>query len=175
MPFPRPTPLPFLNSPLLSTNSPPIPLPVYFIWSSLPFPCISFPVFSSVPFPFSFPYFLLPDPAFLTLLTLPLPSPPIPLSLPSFPVFSLCTSSCFPSLGAVGVGKGTLSALQCLHLPATLSLPSVLWRYWLGGRKGIQPVKNWGVGCWRGYLSGARCRLAYGPADATATHCLLLQ
>jgi len=26
-----------------------------------------------------------------------------------------------------------------------------------------------------GYLSGARCRLAYGPADGTATHCLLLQ
>jgi len=24
-------------------------------------------------------------------------------------------------------------------------------------------------------LSGVRCRLAYGPADATATHCLLLQ
>jgi len=31
------------------------------------------------------------------------------------------------------------------------------------------------VGYWRGYLSGVRCRLAYGPADATATHCLLLQ
>ena len=31
------------------------------------------------------------------------------------------------------------------------------------------------MGCWHGYLSGARCRLAYGPADATATHCLLLQ
>jgi len=31
------------------------------------------------------------------------------------------------------------------------------------------------VGCWRGYMSGARCRLAYDPADATATHCLLLQ
>jgi len=30
------------------------------------------------------------------------------------------------------------------------------------------------VGCWCGYLSGVRCRLAYGPADATATHCLLL-
>ena len=27
------------------------------------------------------------------------------------------------------------------------------------------------VGCWHGYLSGVRCRLAYGPADATATHC----
>jgi len=25
------------------------------------------------------------------------------------------------------------------------------------------------------WLSGARCRLAYGPADATATYCLLLQ
>jgi len=31
------------------------------------------------------------------------------------------------------------------------------------------PVKNWVVGCWHGYLSGARCRFAYGPADATAT------
>jgi len=53
--------------------------------------------------------------------------------------------------------------------------PSVLWRCWLGVRKGIRPVKNWVVGCWRGYLSGARCRLAYGPADSTATPCLLLQ
>jgi len=26
-----------------------------------------------------------------------------------------------------------------------------------------------------GCLSGARCRFAYGPADATATHCLLFQ
>jgi len=45
----------------------------------------------------------------------------------------------------------------------------------VGGRKGIRPVKNSVVGCWHGYLSGARCRLAYVPADATATHCLLLQ
>ena len=28
------------------------------------------------------------------------------------------------------------------------------------------------MGCWRGYLSGARCRFAHGPVDATATHCL---
>ena len=54
-------------------------------------------------------------------------------------------------------------------------VPSVLWRCWLGGRKGIRFVKNWVVRCWCGYLSGARCRLAYGPADVTATHCLLLQ
>ena len=44
----------------------------------------------------------------------------------------------------------------------------------VGRQEGIRPVKNWVVGCWRGYLSGVRCRLAYGPADATATHCLLL-
>ena len=54
-------------------------------------------------------------------------------------------------------------------------VPSVLWHCWLGGRKGIRPVKNWVVGCWHGYLSGARCRVAHDPADATATHCLLLQ
>ena len=39
---------------------------------------------------------------------------------------------------------------------------------WAAGRA----CKNWVVGCWRGYLSGARCRLAYGPADVTATHSL---
>ena len=46
--------------------------------------------------------------------------------------------------------------------------PSVLWCCWLGGRKSIRPVKNWVVGCWHGYLTGASCRLAYGPADAVA-------
>jgi len=51
----------------------------------------------------------------------------------------------------------------------------VLWRCWVGGRNGIRPVKNWVVECCRGYLAGAQCRLAYGPADATATHYLLLQ
>ena len=32
--------------------------------------------------------------------------------------------------------------------------------------------KNRVVGCWCGCLFGARCRLAYGPANATATHCV---
>jgi len=45
---------------------------------------------------------------------------------------------------------------------------------WLGGRKSIRPVKNWVVGCWHGYVSRSRCRFAYGPADATATHYPLL-
>ena len=51
----------------------------------------------------------------------------------------------------------------------------MLSRCWLGGRKGIWPVNNWVVGCWHGYLSGVRCRFAYGPVDATVTHYLLLQ
>ena len=38
------------------------------------------------------------------------------------------------------------------------ALPSVLWRCWLGGRKGIRPLKNWVVRYWHGYLSGAKCR-----------------
>ena len=40
--------------------------------------------------------------------------------------------------------------------------PLVLWRCWLGGRKGIRPVKNWVVGYWRGYLSerGAELHMA---------------
>ena len=41
------------------------------------------------------------------------------------------------------------------------TVPSVLWRCWLGGRKGIRPVKNWLVMCWRGYLSRERCWFAY--------------
>jgi len=61
---------------------------------------------------------------------------------------------------------------SCVHTHVSVL---VLWRCWLGGRKGIRSVKNWVVGCWRGYLSGVRCRFAYGPADATATHCLLLK
>jgi len=50
-----------------------------------------------------------------------------------------------------------------------VTVSPVLWCCWLGGRKGIRPVKNWVVGCWHGYLSGVRCRLAYGPADATVS------
>jgi len=47
----------------------------------------------------------------------------------------------------------------------------------LVGRQEGHPAceKNSVVGYWHGYLSGARCKIAYGQADATATHCLLLQ
>ena len=67
-----------------------------------------------------------------------------------------------------------LSRLELFCVLIKLCLPSVLWRCWLGGRKGIRPVKklSGGVLAW---LSGMRCRLAYSPADATAIHYLLLQ
>jgi len=44
---------------------------------------------------------------------------------------------------------------------------------WQEGHPVCKKLKE--VGYWHGYLSGARCILAYGPDDATATHCLLLQ
>jgi len=49
-------------------------------------------------------------------------------------------------------------------------MPSVLWRCWLGGRKGIRPVKTewWGTGVVICLELGAKW-FAYGPADATAT------
>ena len=51
-----------------------------------------------------------------------------------------------------------------------LQVASVLWDCWLDIRKSIRPVKTWVTRCWRGYLSGAKCRwFAYGPADAAAT------
>jgi len=49
--------------------------------------------------------------------------------------------------------------LQCFN--SFSATPSVLWHCWLGGRKGIRPVKNWVVGCWRGRLGwGADLHLA---------------
>ena len=39
----------------------------------------------------------------------------------------------------------------------------------VGWQEGHPACKKQSGGCWHGYLSGARCRLAYGPADSTAT------
>ena len=62
--------------------------------------------------------------------------------------------------------SGVYSQSRCLS--ASVEGSSIDLRIFLHCRKGIHPVKNWAVGCWHGCLSGARCRLAYGPADATA-------
>ena len=72
--------------------------------------------------------------------------------------------------------KTAILVFKCLHGLA----PEYLSEYCkfafsaltlLVGRQEGHPAckKNWVVRCWRGYLSGARCRLAYGPADATST------
>ena len=45
----------------------------------------------------------------------------------------------------------------------------------VGQQEGHPACRKQSGGCWCGYLSGAQCRLAYGPADATVTHCPLLQ
>jgi len=40
----------------------------------------------------------------------------------------------------------------------------------IGWQEGHPACKNWVMRCWRGYLSGARCKwFACGPADATVT------
>jgi len=45
----------------------------------------------------------------------------------------------------------------------------------VGRQEGHPANKKLSGGVLAWYLSGVRCRLAYVPADATATHCLLLQ
>ena len=67
-------------------------------------------------------------------------------------VYKLCLLSGILHYCCIVYNAGTV--------PSVL-VPSVLWCCWLGGRKGIQPVKNWVVGCLHGYRSGARCRLTY--------------
>jgi len=45
----------------------------------------------------------------------------------------------------------------------------------VGWQEGHLACKKLSGGVFVCYLSGARCRFAYSPADTTATHCLLLQ
>jgi len=46
---------------------------------------------------------------------------------------------------------------------------------WQEGHPACKKTERWGAGMVICLEQGADCRLAYGPADATATHCLLLQ
>jgi len=45
----------------------------------------------------------------------------------------------------------------------------------VGWQEGHPACKIRVMECWCGCLSGVRCRLAYGPVDATASHCILFQ
>jgi len=52
-----------------------------------------------------------------------------------------CTS--LPALSASLRSVGFVAVFRPCHIISYHRLPSVLWRCWLGGRKGIRPVKNW--------------------------------
>jgi len=67
-------------------------------------------------------------------------------------------------------GLGRCFRFVCIYACAFSALTLLV-----GRQEGHPACKNRVVGYWHSYLSGARCRHAYGPADATATHCLLLQ
>ena len=57
---------------------------------------------------------------------------------------SVCRS--FPSFSLL-VSSFSFTSVSFPFSPFFPFLPSVLWRCWLGGRKGIRPVKNWVMGC----------------------------
>ena len=73
------------------------------------------------------------------------------------------------SAGAAALDKVSIRVRS--HLCQLLIEKTCLQCFWhcqLGARKSIRPVKNWMMLCWRGYLSGARCKWC-SPASATAT------
>ena len=39
-----------------------------------------------------------------------------------------------------------------------------IWRCWLGGKKGIRPVKNWVVGCWSGLSIWSKVQTCIWPS-----------
>jgi len=61
--------------------------------------------------------------------------------------------------------------LNSLQLKQTNSALTLLF----GWQEGHLACKKLSCGCWHGYSSQPRCRFAYGPANATATHYLFLQ
>ena len=63
------------------------------------------------------------------------------------------------------LGTRSFHVLIAVQLADAFSAVTLL----VGHQEEHSACKNWVMGCWCGYLSGARCRLfAYGPADATA-------
>jgi len=80
---------------------------------------------------------------------------------------------------AITTTTTTTATTTILILSHYTAQPSVLFAFsaltllvgWQEGHPACKKLSG-GVLAW---LSVARCRLAYGPADATATHCLLLQ
>jgi len=88
----------------------------------------------------------------------------------------VCLCVCLSMIISLELHARASSNFLCsCTLPMLSRYPFSALTLLVGWQVGHLACKNWVVGCWHGYLSGARCRLAYGPTDATATHCLLLQ
>jgi len=78
----------------------------------------------------------------------------------------------FHIAASLSVHVGYFDVVICVYMELkTVSALMLLVRW----HEGHPACKNWVVECWHGYVSGSRCRFAYGPADVTATHYLLLQ
>jgi len=63
-------------------------------------------------------------------------------------------NSSFHTSFTVSHDRHTSSHLHFLLYFMSQVVLSVLWHCWLGGRKGIQLVKNWVMGIWHDYPSG---------------------
>ena len=68
-------------------------------------------------------------------------------------------------------GEGAAAAISQLQLDNVSSFTELLLSYSVTLHPACKKLSG-GMLAW---LSGMRCRLAYSPADATATHYLLLQ
>ena len=87
---------------------------------------------------------------------------PLPLNVSCFSKIQIGFTFTVPAhLGSSG--KGLLNRCVCVCAFSALTLL-------LGWQEGHPACKKLSGGGWHGYLSRARCRLAYNPADATATH-----
>jgi len=88
-----------------------------------------------------------------------------PLHMSSSITSSSSICICYPDVFRWTYCFLTLS-LCCVFAFSALML--LIW--W---QEGHPACKKWAsLECWCGYLPGVRCRFVYGPADATATHCL---
>ena len=63
--------------------------------------------------------------------------------VPRWWFFAFCTGTVRYGDGAGNTAEENSSIFSLIRMR---QLPSVLWHCWLGGRKGIQPVKKWGDG-----------------------------
>ena len=92
-----------------------------------------------------------------------------------------CNKSCDLANLLPEAPASTSNSLQLKRLQHFTNVPFIRLQAFsalkllVGRQEGHPACKKLSGGGWHGYLSGARGRLAYGPADATATHCLLLQ